>query len=142
MTLVNVFLNTAANNIFMFFEQIRVFFTHFGSYLVPNMYQLAEARVVIPVFRHMPKCFGILDTVPSLHNLRRWKKLRSDVDDGGIRSAKLFASFKGLSVNEFCDFKAGASDKARPMTSSSHVVPAVLTWMPQSCFLRIFPMTG
>jgi hypothetical protein len=75
----------------------------------------------------VPECGNELLGRPPPDFRRRGKVVCVDVNDSGVRVTQFFAVCVGLGVNLLDEGETLSPPSARPMISSSHVVPAVLT---------------
>ena len=118
--------DTLRHYIFIRLERIQIFRAHLCRDLEADMQQLPEAGVVCRVLRVVAQGRSVLLAGPAVH-LRDCRQLTIvDVDYGGVRRGELIFVCQRLRVDLFGNLEAGSvHDSARPITSSSQLVPAV-----------------
>lgn len=125
MSVVDVFFDALPNNILVLFQQVGKPLLHFSGNFVAHMNELPEVGIVIGMIGYMPQCIGEPGAIPGGHLLRCGEFGIIDIDYVGIRSAEFLFPPQGFCVDFLCGVKGFPPAAARPITSSSQVVPAV-----------------
>ena len=106
MAIVNVFFNTTAHYVGIFFQQTCVFFAHFGGNFVSNMNQLAKVWIIISMAGNMAQSVGKFFAIPVVYFFRRWQQRIININHIGVRSAQLFFSGQRFYIYFFGNFQS------------------------------------
>ena len=143
MASVDVFGDLLSDDLPVCFQRMGKFLAVFGRHFIADMDQLPEIRVIVGVAGDMAKRIRQFCAAPTLYLFGRGQPLPVNINYRSIRAAQLVEPCQGAAVDTLARLAAFVSpESASPVISSSHVVPAVLMWIPL-LYLRIsLPITG
>ncbi len=127
MSVVKIFGNLDAYYFRIFFYAGIKFIATFYSYFITYMYQLPEIGVVIRMIWNMPQSIYKFFSRPVLDFIRCWKLFFVDFNYCSIGPQSSSNLSNAMVYIFFAKLRGSSPDIARPITSSSHVVPAVFT---------------
>ena len=139
MTRINIVRDVFPHDFFVRLQQIRLTQACFGGQLEGDVHKLAHARVEFSLARVMTERINELKTVPLRSCPGRWQVRRVDRDHGGIGGAQLVYLVERGGVDFFHKGKSFPSRLGQPNEFLQPGVPAVLMWMPGTCFCHGAP---
>ncbi len=101
MAVVDIFFDTLADDLLVFFKEVGVVVVHLRSDFIPHMDQLPEVGVIVGVPGNMPQGIGEFVAAPGSDFPGRGKAVVIDVDDVGIGCAEFFFTAQCFGIDHF-----------------------------------------